>query len=304
MGFRQVYITKAEKLSFSDSSLVIKKDKDSVISIPIEDLDVVFIEDPTTVLTTRLLNELSLKGVALISCGADYLPSSICIPFNGYYKQSGMLSLQMNLLPSKKNKLWETIIKAKISNQMEVLKNAVNDIDSYKTMAEYVKNVKFGDENNMEGIAAKCYFRSLFGPSFIRFSESPISAALNYGYSIFAGLLIRDCAFNGLNGNLGVWHDNVQNANNLAYDLLEPFRPVVDYYVYNNLARLTTPLSKEVRCDLINLVNYYVMVKGKKYQVSYAMNLLVNDFMRYLTSGNIAEFNMPSFFPNEESHND
>lgn len=304
MGFRQVYITKAEKLSFSDSSLVIKKEKDSAISIPIEDLDVVFIEDPTTVLTTRLLNELSLKGVALISCGADYLPSSICIPFNGYYKQSGMLSLQMNLLPSKKNKLWETIIKAKISNQMEVLKNTVNDVDSYKTMAEYVKNVKFGDENNMEGIAAKCYFRSLFGPSFIRFSESPISAALNYGYSIFAGLLIRGCAFNGLNGNLGVWHDNVQNANNLAYDLLEPFRPVVDYYVYNNLARLTTPLSKEVRCDLINLVNYYVMVKGKKYQVSYAMNLLVNDFMRYLTSGNIAEFNMPSFFPNEESHND
>lgn len=296
MGFRQVYISKALKLSFSDNSIVIDKDDKTTFTIPLEDLDVVFIEDPMTVLTTRLLNELAKKGVGLISCGPDYLPSSICIPFNGYYKQSGMLALQMSFLQSKKNKMWETIIKAKIANQMKVLEHTTNDTDSYKKMETYIKNVKFGDENNMEGIAAKCYFRALFGESFIRFSESPISAALNYGYSIFASLMIRNCAFNGLNGNLGVWHNNMQNANNLAYDLIEPFRPVVDYYVYNNIERLTIPLSTEVRRELINLVNEYVLVKDKKYQVSYAMNLVVNDFMRYLTSGDINDVSMPSFF--------
>lgn len=300
MGFRQVYVTKALKLSFADNSIIIDKDKETSFNIPLEDLDVVFIEDPSTIITTRLLNELAKKGVAMISCGPDYLPSSICIPFNGYYKQSGMLSLQIELLPSKKNKLWETIIKSKIGNQMNVLKATTNDTSAYESMAGYIKNVKFGDENNMEGVAAKCYFKALFDQDFIRFGETPISAALNYGYSIFAGLLIRDCAYNGLNGNLGIWHNNVQNANNLAYDLLEPFRAVVDYYVYNNLERLTIPLSKEVRKDLINLVNYYVQVKDKKYQVYYAMNMLVNDFMKYLSCGDINVINTPVFFPNEE----
>lgn len=300
MGFRQVYVTKALKLSFADNSIIIDKDKETSFNIPLEDLDVVFIEDPSTIITTRLLNELAKKGVAMISCGPDYLPSSICIPFNGYYKQSGMLSLQIELLPSKKNKLWETIIKSKIGNQMNVLKATTNNTIAYESMAGYIKNVKFGDENNMEGVAAKCYFKALFGQDFIRFGETPVSAALNYGYSIFAGLLIRDCAYNGLNGNLGIWHNNVQNANNLAYDLLEPFRAVVDYYVYNNLERLTIPLSKEVRKDLINLVNYYVQVKDKKYQVYYAMNMLVNDFMKYLSCGDINVISTPVFFPNEE----
>lgn len=302
MGFRQVYVSKALKLSFSDNSIVIDKDKETSFTIPLEDLDVVFVEDPTTVLTTRLLNELAKQGVALISCGSDYLPSSICIPFNGYYKQSGMLSLQMSFLQSKKNKLWETIIKSKITNQMKVLEHTTNDVDAYRKMDTYVRNVKFGDENNMEAIAAKCYFRALFGESFVRFSDSPISAALNYGYSIFASLMIRNCAFNGLNGNLGIWHNNMQNANNLAYDLIEPFRPIVDYYVYNNLERLTIPLSTEVRRELIGLVNEYVVVKDKKYQVAYAMNLLVNDFMRYLTSGDISEVNTPSIFFREMSN--
>lgn len=299
MGFRQVYITSALKLSFADNSIIIDKDKETSYRIPLEDLDVVFIEDPSTIITTRLLNELAKKGVAMISCGPDYLPSSICIPFNGYYKQSGMLSLQIAFLPSKKNKLWEKIIKSKIVNQMNVLKATTNDLDAYECMGSYVKNVKFGDENNMEGVAAKCYFKALYGQDFIRFGDTPISDALNYGYSIFAGLLIRDCAYNGLNGNLGIWHNNVQNANNLAYDLLEPFRPLIDYYVFNNLERLTIPLSKEVRRELINLVNYYVEVKGKRYQVNYAMNLLVNDFMKYLSTGDISVVNMPIFFPNE-----
>ncbi len=305
MGFRQIYITEATKLSSSDKQLNIHRKDKPILSFPIEDLDVVFLEDPNAVVSTRLLTDLSKAGVALLVCGPDYLPASISIPFNGYYKQSEMLDLQIKFLPSKKNKMWETIIKSKISNQMAVLSKTTNQDNVYLLLKDYYSQVKCGDERNMEGLAAKAYFKALFGPSFVRFGDTPITSALNYGYSIFTGLLIRTCAFSGLNGNLGIWHNNMQNANNLACDLVEPFRPIVDCYVFNHLGQLAYPLSKETRRDLINLVNEYVMVENKKYQVSYAMSMLVNDFVEYLKTRDIGCVHMPSFITRDiENNND
>lgn len=304
MGFRQIYISKATKLSCSDGQLIVHRNKEEQpISFPIEDLDIVFLEDPTAVITARLLTELAQKGVAFMTCGSNYLPAAISIPFNGYYKQPEILKFQFNCLPSKKNKMWETLIKAKIGNQLAVLENTVKDENTCELLKVYIANVKFGDSQNMEGAAAKAYFRSLFGPTFIRFGDTPISSALNYGYSILTGALIRSCAFNGLNGNIGIWHSNMQNANNLACDLVEPFRPVVDYYVYQHMEELTEPLSKEFRHGLINLVNEYVAVSKKKYQVSYAMEMLVDDYVEYLKTGDITCVHVPSFMvkTNDES---
>lgn len=305
MGFRQVYIKEAKKLSTSDNCLKIDKGPDKqIVSFPLEDLDLIFVEDPNVVVTARLLSEIAEYGISMIFCGKTYLPSSIAVPINSHYLQSNLLEKQIELLPSKKNKFWETLIKAKISNQMAVLESTTNVSEIYLHLKDYVQQVKFGDEKNMEGIAAREYFRGVFGEDFIRFSSSPISSALNYGYSVITGAVIRSVAFAGLNDNLGVWHHGAQNANNLSCDLVEPFRPVVDYYVYNNLANLAIPLPMEVRKGMVNLLNYYVMVGDKKYQVSYAINLLVNAYVDYLKSGDISRVKMPAFFVNEASSGD
>jgi CRISPR-associated protein Cas1 len=300
MGFRQLYIEKAKKLFTSDNCLeIIRGDDKEDLSFPIEDLDLVFVEDPNVVLSACLLSALADHGVSLIVCGKNYLPSAQVMPFNGYYKQSETLNLQIGELPSKKNKLWEMIIRQKITNQAEVIRQTVNNEDSWSLMKGYLEQVKSGDEKNMEGIAARLYFKTLFGDNFIRFGETAITSALNYGYSILTGALIRSIAANGLNGNLGVWHRGAQNANNLACDFVEPFRQVVDYFVFKHLAEITIPLSKSVRGGLINLLNYYVEVRGKKFQISYAMSQFVSDYLNYLKEGDIALMAFPSFFVNE-----
>lgn len=303
MGFRQIYIKQAKKLATSDNSLIVQKeDEVKPLTFPLEDIDLVFVEDPNAVITARLLAELSNYGISMIFCGKNYLPATVTTPIFGHYLQSNLLEKQIELLPSKKNKFWETIIKQKIANQMAVLEATTNDIDTYALLKGYLQQVKFGDEKNMEGLAARAYFRSVFGEDFIRFETSPISSALNYGYSVITGAVIRTVAFSGLNDNLGIWHHAAQNANNLSCDLVEPFRPIVDYFVYNNLSLLTIPLSMEIRKGLVNLLNYFVMVGGKKYQLSYAISLLVNDFVDYLKNGDISKVLMPVFFPNEESN--
>lgn len=305
MGFRQLYIKEAKKLSLGNNSLLVFKDNNvEPLSFSLEDIDLIFVEDPNVVITARLITETANFGVSIILCGNNYLPTATTIPINGHYLQSNMLNLQLNLLPSKKNKFWETIIKQKITNQMNVIDKTTCDMTTYSRLKDYCFQVKFGDEKNMEGQAAKEYFKSLFGQNFIRFGESPISAALNYGYSILTGAVIRSVAFAGLNDNLGIWHHSAQNANNLSCDLVEVFRAVVDYYVYNHLDSLTTPLSIEIRKDLVNLLNYYVLVNNKKYQVTYAIGLLVNDYVEYLKNGKIEDVHMPEFFVNEGDGNE
>ena len=293
MGFRQVYIKEAEKLSLQAECLVVKKSCDKTVSFPLEDIDLVFVEDPNCVITARLLSSLSKFGVSIIFCGPDYLPSSITAPINGHYLQSSLLRLQLDLLPSKKNKFWEMVIRRKIENQMCVLEKTVNDLDSYARLKECLSMVKFGDEKNMEGMAAKIYFRALFGDDFIRFGESSISSALNYGYSILTGAVIRSVAFSGLNDNLGIWHHSSKNANNLSCDLVEPFRPIVDYFVFNHLLSLTIPLSMDIRKGLLGLLNSPVYMSNKQYQVSYAIQLFVNGFIDYLKNGDIQRISLP-----------
>lgn len=304
MGFRQIYIKKAKKLFLLNNSLVVNRDDINDLSFPIEDIDLIFVEDPNVLITSRLITYAAENGVSIIFCGPNFLPSSQTVPINGHYLQPNMLKLQLKLLPSKKNKFWEIIVKAKILNQMKVLNATVCDMGIFNRLDEYRKEVKFGDERNMEGQAAKEYFKSIFGYNFLRFSESPINAALNYGYSVLTGAVIRSVAFAGLNDNLGIWHHSNQNSNNLSCDLVEVFRPIVDYFVFKNLDRLITPLPIEIRKGLLDLLNSYVLFDNKKYQVSYAIKLLINEFVDYLRNGNIDNICMPIFYKNEETQNE
>lgn len=302
MGFRQIYIKEAKKIYLQNNCVCIeKKDIDQIISFPLEDIDLIFVEDPNTVLTSRLITESSSLGISIILCNNIFLPSAQTIPINGYYLQPNMLKLQLELTQFKKNKFWENIVRGKIRNQMEVINYTNCDMVAYNKLNNYLDNVKNGDERNMEGQAAKEYFKSLFGENFIRFNDSPISDALNYGYSVLTGAVIRTVSFLGLNDNIGIWHHSSKNSNNLSCDLVECFRPVVDFYVFNNLNRLVSPLPMEIRKGLLNLLNYRVIFDNKKYQLSYAIELVVREFVDYLKTQDFTNVILPIFYKNEES---
>lgn len=295
MAHRQLYIRSAKRLSLMNDQLILTKVDDSQLSFPLEDFDLVFIEDPNATITINLITKASGIGCSFIVCGKDYLPKSQILPFNSYYLQSKILNLQLNLLPYKKKKLWETIVKQKIRNQITILETVGSDMYPISQLYDFFHGVKPGDSSNMEGIAAKIYFQSLFGKDFIRFSDELISIALNYGYSIIASQVIRTVAFNGLLDNLGIWHSSEKNNNNLSYDFIEPFRQVVDFYVFNNVKNLMSPLSSEIKLGLINLLNYRVRIDGNLYKVSYAIGITVSSYLKYMESGDITDIKLPSF---------
>ena len=64
-----------------------------------------------------------------------------------------------------KKQAWKQIIESKIKNQSAILNKFEKKGDILKT---FYSNVKSGDADNREGIAAKMYWTQLFGKDFKR----------------------------------------------------------------------------------------------------------------------------------------
>lgn len=291
MGYRQVIIKKSEKISFKENQLVIQKDSES-FRVPLEDINYVLIEDASTIITTRLLSEFGKSGIALIVCDEKFEPTSIMYPYNYHFKQLDVFTHQLEITGEIKNEFWNQIVKRKIQNSIRVLEMTSKEEFPISKLNEYLKEIIDGDIKNREGLAAKMYFRSIFGSDFIRDYDNCINIALNYGYSILAGAVIRNLAVYGLNTYLGIHHNSKINNFNLAYDFVEPYRAVVDKFVYDNKDIITLPLSFEFRKKLIDLLNKEVMHKDKKYTIEYSIGLLIKSYIKSFNTGEI-ELDLP-----------
>lgn len=292
MGYRQVIIKKSEKLHFKDNQLIIDKDESS-IKVPLEDISYILIEDSSTILTTRLLAELGKNAISLIVCDEKFEPTSIMYPYNYHFKQLDVFSHQLEIDDSIKNEFWNQIVKRKIENSIRVLEMTSKEEFPISKLTEYINEITDGDSKNREWLAAKMYFRSLFGSDFIRFYDDNVNAALNYGYTIIASAIIRNLAVYGLNTYLGIHHSSKINNFNLAYDFLEPYRSVVDKFVYDNKDDIVLPLSFEFRKKLINLLNKEVLHQNKKYTIEYSIGLLIKSYIKSFSSGEI-KLDLPS----------
>lgn len=110
----------------------------------------------------------------------------------------------------------------------------------------------------------------LFGLDFTRTEDNVINSALNYGYSIILSAFTREVVMNGYITQLGIFHDNMFNQFNLASDLMEPFRVLVDRQV------LTMPLEEfehEEKMQFVNILNQEVQIDGKVQYVNNAIKI-------------------------------
>ena len=286
MGYRQVFIKRSEKLSFKDNQLIVLKDGEET-KVPLEDVNYILLEDCTTILTSRLLAEIGKSAIALIICDEKHEPSSIMYPYNYHYKQLENLEFQLNNTNSLKNELWRLVVTSKIKNQKKILEIKTKDEYTIEKLDNFISEVDSGDSGNREGLAAKMYFISLFGSNFIRHFDDGVNNALNYGYTILKSCLVRYLSIYGLLTYYGINHKSKTNNFNLAYDLMEPFRPLVDSFVFDHIDELNEDLSYEIRKKLVNILNYEVIADGKRCTVEYSMDLLVKSYIKALSLGEV-----------------
>ena len=149
-------------------------------------------------------------------------------------------------------------------------------------------DVKSGDKTNREGHAAKVYFNSLFGNNFVRNNSDEVNAALNYGYAILLSTINKEIINNGYLTQLGIHHKNEFNQFNLSCDLMEPFRIIIDNFVYYNQNR---EFDKDYKLDIVNIFNNYFMYQNKKYILKDIIKMYIKNTLDSINdSDNYKEF--------------
>lgn len=251
---RTLVFSNPMSLSLKNCQLVLafKDDPDNKMTIPIEDIGVVIIENQQVSITIPLMNALIEGNVQVVVCNDRGMPSAMLQSFESNNLQGENLRNQMNAGEVLKKQLWKQIVEAKIRNQAALLNKVGQEGDILK---QYYRNVKSGDSDNREGIAARVYFSELFGESFIRDRTLPgINALLNYGYTILRAATARALVSSGLLPTIGIFHHNRSNAFPLADDIMEPYRPYVDEIVYALSMQGKMELTKDVKADLIQVL--------------------------------------------------
>ena len=148
---------------------------------------------------------------------------------------------------------------------------------------ELEEEVTNGDEGNREGIAARLFFHGLYGSDFIRMYDDAINAALNYGYTVIRSAVAKALTAYGYNCVLGIHHINESNAFNLADDMMEPLRPLVDLWVAEHREDLVDELTKQQKNELAALVNDVVLWNGKRMRVRNAIDKYISSLTTAIT---------------------
>lgn len=261
-------ITTPCRISCRRDQLVVEGDISA--SFPMEDLLSVLIESRQCTLTTAALAALVSEGVTVFVCDEKHIPCAIMLPFARHSRQLEITRSQMRWTQPARNRWWQQIVQAKIRNQAECLA-ICGHCKSASLLFGKSDGVRSGDRENREATAAALYFPALFGSGFTRDGEDDArNAALNYGYAILRGCMARCLAVYGFIPWLGLHHDNTLNTWNLADDMMEPYRPVVDLFVATQVGQEAT-LDTRLKGCLFNLLSMEIRSGGQRHSVAYAM---------------------------------
>ncbi len=229
MAWRSVMITRPAYLRYSQHNMVVRQDSED-ISIPLEDVSVLVLESTQITISGQLLSACAKYKIAVITVGDEHLPNGVLLPHEPHSRMLKILKSQLGLSKPKRKRLWQTLVKQKIQNQAAVLAK-FSSAELSKRLLSLSGKVVSGDIGNLEAQASQIYFPALFGKHFSRKQERFHNAVLNYGYAIIRASLARNLVCHGLQTALGLHHHNELNQFNLADDLIEPYRPLLDDYI-------------------------------------------------------------------------
>ena len=266
MSWRVVVISKRAKLDYQLGYLVVRNE--SVTKIHLGEISTLLIESTAVSITTSLLAELTKKKSKVIFCDEKRNPSSELVGYYGSHDTSSKVRNQIQWSRNSKDTVWTEIVTEKIRKQKKLLE--YQGKEESKLLDSYLQEIKWNDETNREGHAAKVYFNALFGLDFTRTTDCSVNSALNYGYSIILSAFTREITANGYITQLGLFHDNMFNQFNLASDLMEPFRVLVDKEV---LEMKFEEFEVDEKRRLVNILNHEVVIDGKVQYVNNAVKI-------------------------------
>ncbi len=281
------FSTPGTRLSVSHRQLVAERPGLPTVTRPIEDMGVVIVDDVRATYTQAVLLALLEAGATVMIAGRDHLPVGMMLPINAHHVQTQRHRAQIEAKAPVRKRVWQSIVRTKICQQAVVLRYFTGSDSGLEPMAQRVRS---GDPANLEAQAAQRYWPRLFDKSFRRDREvDGVNALLNYGYAVVRAATARAIVAAGLIPSLGVHHKHRGNPFCLADDLLEPYRPYVDWRVKWLLEEDggTVPDLSErpTRAALLSLLNETIRLGERREPLLLALHTSAASLSRALTGG-------------------
>ena len=147
-----------------------------------------------------------------------------------------------------RKRLWHKTIDAKCRNQFTLASELAPEDEKLAKM----ERIADGRSPTKEAECARIFWR-IFGDHVTETddfrrgrNEGGPNALLNYGYAVLLSTVLQNLFAVGLDPTFGIAHLPREQSTPLAYDLMEPFRPCVDWRVADWIRRHPGPTEWEV----------------------------------------------------------
>jgi len=290
MSWRIVSIAEKSYLSLNLENLVIKQDSGE-FKVPLEDISVIVLENRTITTSVALLDACIQHKIAVLICDEKHTPSGTLLGYQQHSRQSKVIKEQLLWTEPLKKRVWQSIIKQKLENQYAVLTEISKR--EFPNFINYTASVNSGDTLNREALAARLYFGELLPKGCVRNSDHVINASLNYGYAILRGAMARSIVTYGFLSSIGIQHKNELNNYSLADDLMEVYRPYVDYLVFTKISVNAELLNKEMRNELVGILTHRVIINESKQTILRAMEITAQSLVTVTTEKDPSRLLLP-----------
>lgn len=294
MGFRTLEIGQEAELHIKEGQLEVTT-KDGKAYVAIEDLSMIMLHGANIRLSSMDLSILTRSKVGILTLDEKYLPTAMVLPFEGHARQSKLMHRQVQTLEEKNMELWIQIVRQKIRNQAGTL--SIHGKNGAESVGALVEQVTEESVNQMEAQAAREYFE-YYHEGLNRRTDDPVNSRLNYGYAVVRSTIARSLVTSGFHPTFGIHHDSQLNAFNLADDLIEPFRAMVDLTAYENMGS-NIILNKNERRAMAGVLHHACKIGDTKVTILSAIDIMVDSLKRIILADAKEELKLPRILPLE-----
>lgn len=282
-----LYLAEAKELSVEANCLAITSQADQQQLIHPQDVLAIIVENTYCQITIPALLLCADHQIPVLLCDQKHQPRLHCLDYYQHAELRQRLQQQINWTPTTQKAAWVSIIYHKLQHQINLLTTLPNSTETINNIQHYQQSLTMGQLtetqiNAAESTSARLYFNQLFGADFKRFADDTINYALNYGYSLLRSLIVMAIIARGLHPTLGIWHHSIRNRYNLADDLIETLRPLVDNQVKQLALQNTDSLTQQQRKQLLEILQQTVYWQKKSYGLRTAIDFYINDFIDFM----------------------
>ena len=226
-------------------------------SVPLAQLERVVIRGRAN-LTTSTLAAITAAGAGILVLGGRRNERVACLlgkPHNDVIRRLGQFDAYRDIAARRQ---WsQSLVEAKITAQRNLLRKALarrpdkrllltracKQLDqALEKLNKNVVDSSMATLLGIEGSAAASYFKAFAGllPPSLGFTgrrrrppPDPVNACLSLAYTMLHFEAVSACHEAGLDPLLGLYHEPDYGRESLASDLIEPFRPHVDAWVWS-----------------------------------------------------------------------